>query len=156
VRYDSIDRVHGLLDEGVIAAGTYGQLGERLNLIVDRESPQLRTTLTNVRLVSEQAKLFLQEFRAQPWRLLSQPSRAELEREPLYNAARQYATAVADLRAASESLESIVTASGTGAGLGAGSAVDAATIEGMRSQVRDAFGRYQQAEQELLDLLGGR
>ena len=49
--------------------------------------------------------LGLDEIRAQPWRLLKQPDKDDLMREPIYAAARSYADAVSDLRAASEALE---------------------------------------------------
>jgi len=151
VRYESLDQVAGLLDQGGAAMAQFKDLGEEANLILVRESPKISKTLDNVRELSHEANLMVTELRAQPWRVLKQPSSEELSREPIYNAARSYARAVGDLRAASEALEAIiaqVSADGASAGL-----VEPEALLGMRAWVEEAFGNYQHAEQELLDEL---
>ncbi len=151
VRFESVDQIAGLLDQGKAAMSQFTDLGEEANLLLVRESPKVSKTLDNVRQLSSEANLMVTELRAQPWRVLKQPSQEELNREPIYNAARSYARAVGDLRAASEALESIiaqVSADGGSAGL-----VEPETLLGMRAWVEDAFGSYQQAEKDLLDEL---
>ncbi|MEZ6243923.1 MAG: hypothetical protein R3B57_12875 [Phycisphaerales bacterium] len=151
VRFESVDQIASLLDQGKAAMSQFTDLGEEANLLLVRESPKVSKTLDNVRELSGEANAMVSELRAQPWRVLKQPSREELSREPIYNAARSYARAVGDLRAASEALESIiaqVSADGASAGL-----VEPEALLGMRAWVEEAFGNYQHAEQELLDEL---
>ncbi len=151
VRFESVDQIAGLLDQGKAAMTQFTDLGEEANLLLVRESPKVSKTLDNVRELSGEANLMVSELRAQPWRVLKQPSKDELSREPIYNAARSYARAVGDLRAASEALESIiaqVSADGGSAGL-----VEPEALLGMRAWVEEAFSEYQNAEQELLDEL---
>lgn len=152
-RFTTADRVEAFIEEGMLTVSGYGDLADRLNVIVDREYPQVRASIANVRLATDQARLFVQEFRAQPWRILQQPTGEELDREPIYNAARAYATAVSDLRVASEALEAVITRRRSEDGSARDDVVDAGTLREMTERVREAFGEYQTAEQSLLDLL---
>jgi len=152
VRFETAVRFEELLDTGVLALASYGDLGGRLNQMVTREYPQIRRTLANVRETSDQAKLAMGELRSQPWRLLDAPTAQELEREPLYAAARSYAVAVADLRAASEALETAIGSAETRDATGE-SLPGAAELAGMARSVDEAFGRYREAEQTLLERL---
>lgn len=139
-----IDRT---IARGAVAADEFAALGDSLNLLVVEQKPNINTTLTNARLLSLDARLFLDEIKAQPWRLLRQPNTKELQRELLYSSARAYASAVSDLRAASESLDSVLrqTASDPTPVL------SPQAITALQQQIRDAFVKYQQAEQTLLD-----
>ncbi|GJM19680.1 MAG: hypothetical protein DHS20C14_18930 [Phycisphaeraceae bacterium] len=157
VRYDSVDRVHELLDQGVLAASSYGDLGDQLNVIVDHEYPKVRGALSDVADITEQGSMFVSELRAQPWRVLAQPSGEDLEREPLYTAARSYARAVADLRAAGEALESVVTRTRADGTPRVPNGLDVVRITALRDDVDAAFDRYKQAEQSLLNqMIEGR
>lgn len=84
-------------------------LADRLDTLVATEEPNIRRVLANARLASDQLKLTMIEVRAQPWRLLLRPDTKELETELLYDSARSYAAAVSDLRAASASLQALVS-----------------------------------------------
>ncbi|MEO1513192.1 MAG: hypothetical protein AAFU70_14060, partial [Planctomycetota bacterium] len=96
---ETIDEFESLIQEGRLTLATYNEAGEDIRELITEQSPQLRRTLANVRLVSDQAVLFFDEVRAAPWRLLQRPGNKELGEEILYNAARAYARAVSDLRA---------------------------------------------------------
>lgn len=152
-RFDVAPRVNELLDEGVLALGSYRELGDEVNLLMDRQGPQIAQTLANVRQMSKQGRLLLDELRAQPWRVLSQPDAEDLRREPMYNAARAYASAVSDLRAASEALEGIVRDYERS---GRPASVDVAELARMTQAVDNAFSRYASAEQDLLDAIQQR
>lgn len=150
-RFETLDKINTALDQGQLALESFSSLGDEANLILSREGPEIHRTIANVRKMSEQGNLMVAELRAQPWRVLKPPSKQDLEKEPLYNAARSYAEAVGDLRAASESLESVIAqveSDGRSAAL-----VDPQTVLGMTRSVETAFERYQNAEQELLRLL---
>ncbi len=153
VRYESIEGVNRLLDQGVLAASTYTDLGDQLNVIVDREYPKIRGTVTNVMSTTEQASMFMAELRAQPWRVLQQPSGADLEREPLYTATRAYARAVGDLRAAGEALESVITRTRADGSVRPQHALDPAEVSALRDDVDAAFERYKSAERAMLEQL---
>ncbi|MFI4897653.1 MAG: MlaD family protein [Phycisphaerales bacterium JB059] len=150
-RFETIDKVNRVLDQGSMAVESFSALGDEANLILSREGPEIHRTVANVRKMSEQGNLMVAELRAQPWRVLKPPPKKDLEKEPLYNAARSYAQAVGDLRAASESLESVIAqveSDGRSAAL-----VDPQTVLGMTRSVESAFERYQVAERQLLQLL---
>ncbi len=71
---------------------------------INEDLPQVKTTLANARLMSEQLKLTANEVRAQPWRLLIRPDTRELSMQLLFDAARSYAAAISDLKATADSL----------------------------------------------------
>lgn len=120
---------------------------ERADTLLAEQAPNVRRTLANARLASDQMKLAMAEIRAAPWRVLFRPSTKEMETELLYDAVRAYATAASDLRAAGESLESAAGSDGSP------QALDRATLDELTRLLRDRFGRYQQAEQALFDRL---
>jgi hypothetical protein len=103
--------------------------------------------MANFRLASDQLKLTMMEVRRAPWRLLYRPDTKELQYELLYDSARAYATAVSDLRAATESLEAAQAAGG------ARPATEGATIDELIDQVRRALDAYRLTEEKFVNLL---
>lgn len=154
-RFDTMPRVNTAVDTGTLALRGFGDLADRGNLILDREAPGVHRIVENARQTSEQANLMVGELRAQPWRVLSQPGKADLEREPLYSAAREYARAVSDLRSAGEALEAVVARRRPDGSARPGDPLDPARLAELRDEVDAAFDRYKTAEQALLDRLGG-
>ncbi|MCC6679110.1 MAG: hypothetical protein IT436_18450 [Phycisphaerales bacterium] len=140
--------------KGRDAMASLKNVTERADTLLAEQTPNVRRTLANARLATDQMKLAMAEIRAAPWRVLFRPATKEMETELLYDAVRAYATAVSDLRAAGESLESAAGSDGSP------QALDRATLEELTRSIRDRFGRYQQAEQALFDRLlkqsGGR
>lgn len=80
---------------------------------IHEDLPQLKTTLANARLTSEQLKLTANEVRAQPWRLLIRPDTRELSMQLLFDAARSYAAAISDLKATGDALAAAQNATTT-------------------------------------------
>lgn len=116
-----------------------------LDTLARQETPNIRRMLANGRLASDQLKLLMAELRAQPWRILIRPSNKEIEQQLVYDAARAYADAVSDLRAASETLESMSNA---------GSLPDETrrqTLDVLVAELRATFEQYKSAESQLLD-----
>lgn len=146
VRFDSMGQIDALLEKGTLALGSYKDLADNANGLIETNKPKINATLDNTRLISANSQLFLEEIRAQPWRLLKKPTKEDLEREPLYEAARVYAQAVSDLRIASEALDASVV----GAAQGGITTLELAQIAKV---VEQAYGRYEQAEQGLLERL---
>lgn len=149
VRFQTMDQAEELLRQGTLALASAKDVADNTNGLITEARPEIGIALTNTRALSQQARLFLDEVRAQPWRLLKQPPQKDLEREPLYAAARSYARAVADLRAASEALDSAVR----GTGPDAGSPQSPTEIAKIAQAVQAAYGDYEQAERALLETL---
>lgn len=116
----------------------------RLGSLLASETPSLRRTLANLRLMSDQLKLTAVEVRSQPWRLLHQPNTKEVEAQVVYDAARSYAQAASDLRAASESLEAATADP---------SRLRDEAVADVTTRLGQAFERFRLAEKYLLDKL---
>ncbi|RMH26633.1 MAG: hypothetical protein D6693_06795 [Planctomycetota bacterium] len=143
----TLDLLDGMLEEGRASAARAGALVDDAAALFREEEPEVRTALANLRLATEQMKLTMGEVRRSPWRLLHRPKTRELEYELLYDSARTYASAVSDLRAASEALESVMGSDGSRL------ATQGAPLGEYLSRLADAFERYRAAESSFLDTL---
>lgn len=137
------------LDEAFAKAKTsinsFGEAIVNLDTIARQETPNIRRMLANGRLASDQLKLLMTELRAQPWRILIRPSSKEIEQQLVYDAARAYADAVSDLRAATETLDALANS---------GSLPDETrdqTLQALVGELRGAFEQYKKANSQLLD-----
>lgn len=125
-------------------AGSFQDTAHRINSLVQEQTPSLRDMLANFRLAADQVKLTTVEVRRSPWRIFHTPTTKELREESLYDAAEAYASAVSDLRSASDSLAAVSQAS-------PGSPpVTQETVLSITHRLQTAFQRYSVAEQELL------
>jgi ABC-type transporter Mla subunit MlaD len=146
-----MDRVNGEMSEKAIAILESGRAGldeardaiTKADSMLSENRPQLRSSMANFRLASDQLRDTLIEVRRSPWRLLYRPDTRELEYELLYDAARAYAGAVTNLRSAAESLES-VAASQDG---------NTEEVAALTSEIEQAFERYREAEEFFLQQL---
>ena len=120
----------------------FAAAGQRISNLVAEQAPELRLTLANARLASDQLKLTMTEVRRNPWRLLYQPGKKELERELLYDAARDYATAISDLRGASASLEAVAAAG-----------CSPERMAEIQKAMQESFAKYKEAEGKFLDMV---
>ncbi len=148
IRFDSMGHLDELLAKGSLALGSYKDLADNANEMLGVNRPKIDATLDSVRDIGVHGELFLEEIRAQPWRLLKKPTKQDLEREPIYEAARAYASAVSDLRIASEALDAAVMRVGE-----TGSPDSAAELARIARVVEEAYGRYEEAERGLLERL---
>jgi len=129
-----VPRGSELLDSATRATG-------RLTELIEEHRTDINKMFANGRLASDQLKLAILEIRAQPWRLLIKPTKRQFESQVLYDAARTYAMAVSDLRAASDALASL---EGSGA-------VDEVRLAELRAELDEDFRKYREAESKLLD-----
>lgn len=128
----------------------FSQAGQRVNALMAEQTPEIRLSIANARLASDQLKLLMTEVRRNPWRLLYQPGKKELERELMYDAARSYAEAVSELRGASASLESITAAAEREGG---GSGITREHLAEIQKTMQDSFAKYKQAEDKFLQMV---
>jgi ABC-type transporter Mla subunit MlaD len=130
----------------------------RIDEFLATDLPGVRKSLANMRLASDQIKLLAQDVRAQPWRVLYEPTTKELESQVFYDATRAYAIAVSDLRAAGEALNAAMGVaaanSAVTAASGAGPALNLELVHAMSKELAESFERYRTAERELLRKLG--
>ncbi len=141
-------KVQSTLTSGSTALDEFSKIGVKASSLMDELTPELRISMANARLASDQLKLALTEVRRNPWRLLYQPGKKELQEELLFDAARTYASAVSNLRGASASLEqSLAAANAQQRG------VDAAMLKSIQSRIEEAFNEYRKAETKFLDQL---
>lgn len=128
----------------------YRDLGVEARGFLATQLPELRRTIANFRLTSDQVKLLAAEVRTEPWRLFFQPGTKELEADLLYRAAAVYADAVSNLRGATDSLEGAI---GVGTPGNPGSPVPTEELQELARGVRARMQDVQQAEQRLLDVM---
>ena len=148
VKTESMDKIDELLSKGTLALGSYKELAENTNSMISINRPKINATLDSARSIGVKSELFVEEIRSQPWRLLKKPTTEELEREPIYEAARAYADAVSELRIASEALDGAVGRVSEG-----GSPVDTVNLARIAKVVESAYERYEEAEKGLLEKL---
>ena len=137
---EAMDRVNSTLRMVGDAAERAGAVLADVSAFTAREFPNVSKILANARLASDQLKLTTIEVRQSPWRLLYTPGKKELAEEYVWGAARSYAEAASDLRAASESLEQALLKSNT---------ADPGELSALRDRVRDAMSVYVEREGEL-------
>jgi ABC-type transporter Mla subunit MlaD len=101
VRDETIDKVHGLLATGQDGLDQAVAVLNAVSRDYDVWSTDLSDTMSNASLASQQLKIASVEIRRSPWKVLYRPSADELEHELLYEAARSFALAASDLKAAS-------------------------------------------------------
>ena len=86
-------------------------------------------------------------MRRSPWKLLYRPSQTEVEHELLYAAARSFALAASDLKAASESTRRLIERRE------AEPALSPDTVQKLNDYLLDSLEGYQKAQRRLIDVL---
>jgi ABC-type transporter Mla subunit MlaD len=143
VNSESVATLNRSLEKLENGVAEFSELGKNANAALAERTPELRATMANLRLASDQLKLALVEIRRNPWRVLYRPNAKETRTEILYDAARAYAASVSDLRAASEALQAA----------SAGAEPDSEQISMLISELHAAFSRFEETERALLDKL---
>lgn len=112
-----------------------------------RQIPQVRSMLTDLRETASDLKLSMIEIRRNPWRLLYQPTSEVIAHENLYDAARNFTIAAADLKVAGESLQQILASDPQAF------ADDPELARAIREDLGDQLRRYQEAQQDLFRII---
>jgi phospholipid/cholesterol/gamma-HCH transport system substrate-binding protein len=107
------------------------------------------STLANLTIASLQLNQLLTEVKASPWRLLYRPTDKQLGQELVYEASRNFVFGAADLKAAADSMQRLIDARG------AALAPDDPQLRVIRENLLRSVERYQQAQEQLMDVLRG-
>lgn len=152
---ETIASVNKALQDGQVALETLSTAVQKVSGIISGEAPNLRRVMANLRVMSDQLKLTAIDVRSQPWRLLVQPNTKDTQEQVLYDATRTFAQASSDLRAAAESVESLVGSETPAQGNGAQPpmTIDRETLNELQKHLADSVEKYRLAEQALLDKL---
>ena len=144
---ETLAKVHELLDTGKSAMDNALAVLEDVNLEFDGWVPDINDTLANARLAAQQLKLTMLEVRRSPWKVLYRPTPTELEHEMLYAAARSFALAASDLKAASESVRRVLDDHSDQV------ATDPQTAQRLNTYLLDSLSNYEKVQQRLIDVL---
>jgi len=139
IRADMLPNASSALDDAAAAAA-------RARTILERERVAIRRVMSNLTIVSEQAKLAAGEIRGEPWRLLRSPDTKELGEQLVYDAARAFAQAAGDMREASESLTAVIDPEEP-------SPARDAEVEAIRAELAELQAQLAEAGQRLLERL---
>jgi ABC-type transporter Mla subunit MlaD len=143
---ETIELINGSMRDARGAVAAFADALGEVERTISEQTPGVRRVLANLRLMSEQLKLTSVEVRSQPWRLIYQPTRKEVETQLLYDATRSFAEAASDLRAGAEAMQAL-------AARGGASAPGAPDLEEVSRAIRDSLMRYQAAEEAFLERL---
>lgn len=138
-----LDNVKAASADLKVAMADFKRLAADGKTLMVTHKGNLTKTVLNFRAVSEHLKATAKEVRRAPWRLLAQPDKEEVETLNLYDAARAFGTAAADLDSFSDSLRLLAEAEE------AGIEVDPEIVRGMMQRLEDTFERYKEAEEAL-------
>ncbi|UCD75779.1 MAG: hypothetical protein JSV91_02455 [Phycisphaerales bacterium] len=147
VNAEILEKVDALLDTGREGLESTTAVIQTLQQDYEEWAVDIGDTLANLNLAGQQLKLTSVELRRSPWKLMYRPQPDELEHELLYEAARSFAVAAADLKAASASAQRILDKHGDRL------AEDREAFQRLQGNLLDSLNRYEQAQQELFDVL---
>lgn len=144
---ETVDRIHALLDTGQDGLREMREAAVMLRQDYDGWATNISEALGRANIASQQLSLTMTEVRRSPWKVLYRPSEKELEHELLYEAARSFAVAAADLKAASTSMQRIMENHSERL------SDDAELLDRVRMNLLAPLDRYEIAQQRLLDVL---
>jgi len=147
LRSETVDRVHRFLDTGQEALESARSTLRTIETDYEGWSVDLGDTVGNAALASQQLKLATIEVRRSPWKLLYRPTEREVEHELLYDAARSFALAAADLKAASQSAQAVLDRHSDRL------AEDPGLLDQIRRNLVEPLQNYERAQTRLLDVL---
>ena len=144
---ETMDKFDQLMTRGQDGVDAFARTLEKLEPEVDVWTTDVRDSLANARLASQQLKLALIEVRRSPWKVLYRPSATELEHELLYESARAFVVAASDLKASSEALQRVLDEHGERID------EEQPTLRRLYDGLAESFERYERAQQRLFDVL---
>jgi len=142
----TVDKINTTLGEIDKALEVFSIGVKNVDQILQDGRFDLKQTLANMSLASQEMKLTMSEVRAAPWRVFYKPTLKERETEDLYGAAGAFAEAAGLVRSASEAL---AAASGSQV-----QAPDHAEhLKELRRELDESIEKYREAGKRLMDEL---
>ena len=142
----TVDKINTTLGEIDKALEVFSIGVKNVDQILQDGRFDLKQTLANMSLASQEMKLTMSEVRAAPWRVFYKPTLKERETEDLYGAAGAFAEAAGLVRSASEAL---AAASGSQV-----QAPDHAEhLKELRRELDESIDKYREAGKRLMDEL---
>lgn len=148
---EAYEELMSALRRGREGIESFASSNKQMDELLASKVPEIKDLIASANLAAQQLKLATVEIRSAPWRLLYQPTKKELETELLYNSVRSYSMAIAELNAASQSLESVAARTKAVTDAGGTPQIDQKTVDELTARLRSAFERYQQEEKAFLD-----
>lgn len=148
-RNETLDELSSLLAQGETTLGRAADIAEQLDQTLTTELPQLSRILGNMRIASDNMKLAMIEIRAEPWRVLYEPSREEVRESLTNDIVRTYANAVSDLNAAVVSLKSLQDRYGSSL------APEDEALQRVLNELEQSFETYQEREAQWFERIIG-
>jgi len=145
----TIDKVEAILDRGQQGIDAFSETARKIELEFDTLAPDLRDTVANVQLASNELALATAEIRSAPWRLLYRPSAEELEYENLYYAATKFSLAAAQLKTATQAIDRAIANHREYLG------THPEKLEQLQAMLTESMENYERAQNELLSILRG-
>jgi hypothetical protein len=147
INTETIDKLHKLLDTGQQGLDQAVVVLEDMRIDYGSWATHIGEALANANLAAQQLKLTMIETRRSPWKVLYRPSADELQHELLYESARSFAVAAADLKAASESVQRILDEHSDKI------AGNEDAYRRLERNLLDSLAKYEKAQQQLLDVI---
>jgi ABC-type transporter Mla subunit MlaD len=147
INTETIAKVHKLLDAGQEGLDQAVRALENMRVDYASWATNIGEALANANLAAQQLKLTTIETRRSPWKLLYRPSPDELEHELLYEAARSFALAAADLKAAADSVQRVLREHGDEV------SNNEDAYRRLQKTLLNSLENYEKAQQQLLDVL---
>jgi ABC-type transporter Mla subunit MlaD len=144
---ETMVKLNNLLDSGREGLDNAKAVLDTFSADYEGWASNVSDALARFNLTSQQLKLASTELRRSPWKLLYRPSADELEHELLYDAARAFAVAAADLRATSEAVNRILTNHGDRV------AANQDLYRRLETKLLNSMANYEKAQQDILDVL---
>lgn len=144
---ETIQRVHALLESGQAGLDELHAAISTLRSDYDGWSTAVSESLGRANIASQQLSLTMTEVRRSPWKVLYRPSEKELEHELLYEAARSFAVAAADLKSASTAMQRVMDNHSERL------QDDEVLLQRVTQNLVEPLERYELAQQRLLDVL---
>ena len=145
VRDQTIQKVENLLDKGKEGLESFIAVVESIHEEWDFWAPQISDAVASARLAAQQIELTMIEVRRSPWKILYSPDRSEVAHEMLYEAARSFAMAASDLKAATASTERLLN--------NHASQLDEQSVLKLNEYLVEKAGNFEKAQARLLGVL---
>lgn len=147
INEQTLEKFHAMLETGQQGLDQARAVLTEMHMDYAGWSTNIGEVLADANLAAQQLKLTIVETRRSPWKLLYRPTADELEHELLYEAARSFAVAAAELRAASESVQSVLDRHGDKI------AANEDVYRRLERNLIDSLANYEKAQQQLLDVI---